>query len=89
MNKKELIETISANTGSSKNQTEKMLQALINVIRLETFQKGNNMALYGLGTFKQKITNAKTGRNPKTGDALHIPARTKLVFTATAELRGK
>lgn len=37
----------------------------------------------------KRQTAAKMGRNPKTGAALQIPARTKLVFTASSELRGK
>lgn len=48
---------------------------------------GGEVSLPGLGKLKVKITNARTGRNPRTGEAIDIPAGRKVVFTPGKEFK--
>lgn len=60
---------------------EKALQAFCSVAAAELLA-GGEVSLPGLGKLKVKETNARTGRNPRTGEAIEIPAgRRKVVFS--------
>ena len=48
---------------------------------------GGEISLPGVGKLKVKEAAARTGRNPKTGETLTIPAHKKVVFTACKELK--
>lgn len=48
--------------------------------------KGEDVKLAGLGIFKVRETKSRTGRNPKTGEAIEIAAKKKVVFKASKEL---
>ena len=50
------------------------------------FGQGRQVRLNGFGTFKPKVTKARVGRNPKTGETHPIPPRWKIGFTFTGEL---
>ena len=73
MNKAELIEKVATETGSTKAQTERMLDATMNIIRTSV-KKGDEVKLVGFGTFTKAKRKARTGRNPQTGKAIKIPA---------------
>lgn len=73
MNKSELIEAIAIQTGLPKAKAELVINALIATIKVE-LQNGDAVALVGFGTFSVKERAARTGRNPKTGEAIDIPA---------------
>lgn len=73
MNRKELIDALSAKTGSTKAAAEQNIAALIDVIG-ETLAKGDSISLVGFGTFEVRERAARTGRNPKTGAELKIAA---------------
>ena len=59
---------------------EKALQAFCSVAAAELLA-GGEVSLPGLGKLKVKDTNARTGRNPRTGEAIEIPAGRKVVFS--------
>ena len=59
---------------------EKALQAFCSVAAAELLA-GGEVSLPGLGKLKVKETNARTGRNPRTGEAIEIPAGRKVVFS--------
>jgi DNA-binding protein HU-beta len=46
------------------------------------------VAISGFGTFKVKQTKARQGRNPKTGETIQIPAKKKVAFRASKELKS-
>lgn len=48
---------------------------------------GGEVSLPGLGKLKVKATNARTGRNPKTGEMIEIPAGRKVIFTPGKEFK--
>lgn len=83
MNKKELIDALAAKAELSKVAAGKAVDALIEIITT-TVAKNDTVALVGFGTFKAAKRAARTGKNPKTGEALKIAATTVPKFTAGA-----
>ena len=73
MNKTELISAIAEKSGLSKKDSEKALGATIDAI-VDTLKKGDKVQLVGFGNFEVKCRAARTGRNPKTKEAITIPA---------------
>lgn len=74
MNKNELIEQLSDKTGFTKVDTQKFLNAYVDVVS-KSLKKGNEVQLIGFGTFKVTKRKARVGRNPQTGKELKIPAK--------------
>ena len=74
MNKVELVNTLSAKTGQTKRAAEEMLDAVLDTIK-DTVADGDKVTLVGFGTFAMTERSARRGRNPRTGDAIDIPAK--------------
>jgi len=74
MTKQELIEAVAKKVGTSKAQVGEVLNALLEEIK-KTLSKGKEVTLTGFGTFKVVKRKARTGRNPKTGEEIKIPAQ--------------
>lgn len=87
MNRKELIEALAAKTESTKADAERNVGAMIDIIS-DTLKKGDSLTLVGFGTFEVRKRAARTGRNPKTGEALKIKAAKVPAFKAGATLKG-
>jgi DNA-binding protein HU-beta len=81
MNKQELIDAVAAQTGASKAQTGETLDTLLEVIK-KSVSKGDAVQLIGFGSFGSGKRAARTGRNPKTGESIKIPAAKTVKFTA-------
>lgn len=79
MNKTELIDTIAQSASISKSDASKALMALLNTIS-GAVAEGDNVTLIGFGTFSLSRREARTGRNPKTGEALKIEAKKIVKF---------
>ena len=73
MNKSELINKIAVNSGLTKADSGKALDALIQTIE-STLKSGDSIALVGFGTFEVKERAERTGRNPQTGESITIAA---------------
>lgn len=86
MNKPELITTIVNKTGLQVKDTEAFLKALTEVVT-EELVKGEKVQLVGFGTFEVSERAAREGRNPKTGEALHIEASKTPKFKAGKALK--
>ena len=74
MNKNELIASIAAATGLTKSDSAKALDAFINSVA-KALKEGQEVRLVGFGTFGTSERAATTGRNPRTGETINIPAR--------------
>ena len=81
MNKEELIEEISKKAKVSKKDAGIVLAATLDTIQT-TLKKGKKVTLVGFGTFETRKRAARTGRNPQTGAALKIAAKTVPAFSA-------
>lgn len=87
MNKAELIEAVAAEAGLTKTAAAQALDALTATI-VKTVAKGDTVALVGFGTFKGAKREARTGRNPQTGEALQIDATTLPKFVPGAGFKS-
>ena len=72
MNKTELVAKIAAESGLSKKDSEKALNASLTAIT-DALAAGDKVQLVGFGIFDVKERAARIGRNPKTKEAIDIP----------------
>jgi DNA-binding protein HU-beta len=86
MNKAELVEAIAKETGLTKKDSEAALKAFTNTVSKE-LKKGGNVQLIGFGTFEVGKRNARTGRNPLTGETIKIKASKSPKFKAGKALK--
>lgn len=86
MNKAELIEKVSSETGMTKAQTERMLDKTLDIVK-KTVKKGDEVKLVGFGTFTKAKRKARMGRNPQTGKSIKIPATSYPKFRPGAEFK--
>ncbi len=84
MTKNDLIEKIAKYMPSKKEAAvivnkmfDEMLTALVN---------GEKVVITGFGSFNLLVTQAKKGRNPKTGDAILIEPKKKIKFKQSKEI---
>jgi DNA-binding protein HU-beta len=70
----------------SKKDAKVALEELTNLVVRELKKEGS-LRLAGLGIFRKRKTKARMGRNPATGEAIKIPARTRLRFTPAKALK--
>lgn len=88
MNKTELIAAVAAKTGATRKDTEAMVNTMLDVIT-EELVAGGRVQLVGFGAFETKHREPRVGRNPKTREAVEIPATTVPVFKAGKALKEK
>ena len=81
MNKVELIAAVTEKTGMSKKDAEKAVSAVLESV-VEAVSSGDKVQLVGFGTFEVRNREARTGRNPRTKEAIVIPASKQPVFEA-------
>ena len=85
MNKADLINVIASESGLSKADSKKALDAFISSVT-KALKEGNKVALVGFGTFAVSERAARTGINPSTKAPIRIPAKKVARFKAGAEL---
>src|SRR4051812_47299640 len=73
VNKTELIEHIAKHADISKAAATRALESMIGAVKT-TLKKGGSVSLVGFGTFAVGKRAARSGRNPRTGDAIKIKA---------------
>jgi DNA-binding protein HU-beta len=81
MTKAELIVSVGKEAKISKASAEKAVNAFTNTV-MKALKKGDKLALTGFGTFSVAKRKARSGRNPKTGKEIKIPARRVAKFKA-------
>ena len=86
MKKSEMIEALANETGLTKADATRALDAMMKGIT-EGLKKEGKVTLTGFVTFTAKQKPAKTGRNPKTGEAVKIPARVAATIKAGSKLK--
>jgi len=86
MTKQQLVETLAAETNTTKRQTEKTLGALVAIIE-RTVAKGEKVSVTGFGTFDLGKRAARRGVNPQTGAEIHIPEMAMPRFRAGKRLK--
>ena len=86
MNKTELIAAVAEKAGLTKKDAERAVNATIDAIT-ESLVKGDKVQVSGLGSFEVKNREARTGRNPQTGETIQIAASKLPAFKAGKALK--
>ena len=86
MTKSQLVAEIAKKTDHTKIDTEAFVNATLEVIQ-EALVKGESIPLIGFGTFSITERSARTGRNPRTGDTIDIPASKSVKFSIGSKLK--
>lgn len=79
MNKSELIASVSEKAGLTKKDSEKAVNAVFSSIE-ESLVAMDKVQLIGFGSFEIKEREARSGRNPQTGEEILIPASKNPIF---------
>ncbi len=83
--KKEVVSILADRTELSKMAINDVLGSLTDVI-VDDLLNGRRFNLNGVGSFRVKLRAARTGRNPRTGETVKIPAKRVVKFKITAPL---
>ena len=86
MNKTELVAAVAAKAGLTKKDAERVVNATFETIT-ESIVKGDKVSVSGFGIFEAKTREARVGRNPRTKEAIQIPASRQPVFKASKALK--
>lgn len=90
MNKSELVDALADQTGMTKADAARAIDALFSTdggILSKALKKGDRVQITGFGTFEAKMRKARTGRNPRTGESIKIAAARSPGFRAGKGLK--
>jgi integration host factor subunit beta len=79
------VESLANTLNLPKSESERVLAAVVDVLK-QALQRGEKIDLRGLGVFKVRESKPRQARNPRTGEALSIPAKKTAVFKCGKEL---
>lgn len=80
----DLLTKLQESTSYKKKDLEVVINAFIEVIKKDVLTEGHELRLRDFGTFRQKKTAPRTGRNPKTGESIQIGSSTSVTFSASS-----
>ena len=86
MNKTELIAAVAEKSGITKKDAERVINATFETITAQ-MKQGEKVQLSGFGIFEVKEREARVGRNPRTKEAIQIPASKVPAFKASKTLK--
>ena len=88
MTKSELIEAIAAKAGIPKARAELLVNGVFDAMG-EALARGEGIELRGFGSFTVRTYEAYEGRNPKTGEPVHVKAKKLPFFKVSKELKER
>lgn len=86
MNKAGLVDVIHSIVGGTKVSSEQIMDKVLNAIT-DSLKKGEEVSISGLGIFTVKERAARQARNPRTGEAVSVPAMKVPKFKAAKALK--
>lgn len=86
MNKQAIIDAVHEAIGGTKSSAELAVDTVVGSI-VSTLKKGDEVSIAGLGIFSTKRRAARTARNPRTGEAVEVPAMNVPKFRAAKALK--
>jgi DNA-binding protein HU-beta len=87
VNKSDVIQDVAGAAGVSRQDVEKVVDAFFDTVRAAV-GKGDRVAWPSFGSFSASERQARTGRNPRTGEAVAIPASRAVKFSASTALKA-
>ena len=88
MTKKDIVLKVSDDSGLKQIDVKKIVQGTFDCI-LQALVRGENIELRNFGVFKIKQRKPRTGRNPRTGTVVPVPARKSVIFRPGLEMKQK
>ena len=85
MNKGQLVDSMAKSAGIFKTAADKALNGFMEAVT-EALNAGEKVTLVGFGTFSVNERKARTGRNPRTGKPMEIPAKKVVKFRPGTKL---
>lgn len=89
MSTKELVAAVAAATEKSEKEVKEILTVASEMIAARVLEESEDVTFMDLGTFKPKVREARTGRNPKTGEAVKIPESHSIQFKVSRKYKVK
>lgn len=86
MNKGELVDVVARQMNSSKASAARAVDAVFEAVATGV-RDNETVTITGFGTFTRKQRKARTGRNPVTGEPMHIEPSTTVTFRASPGLK--
>ena len=88
MNKSELVERLAERARITKKRSEQVVNLVFEQMG-QALQRGDRIEIRGFGSFTSRPYDAYTGRNPKTGETIHVPAKRLPFFKVGKELKER
>lgn len=88
MTQKEFVAQVAVKTGESQTKVKEILKAASEVILDTVVDSNQEVTFMDLGTFKPKVREARTGRNPRTGEAVEIKEMHSIAFKASRGVKS-
>lgn len=86
LTKAELVNEVARATHVTRKEADTMVSAILDGM-VESLRRGEKIELRGFGSFRIRQRNARTGRNPRTGARVHVPAKRIPYFKPGRDLR--
>jgi len=86
MTKADLIDGLANKLGLNKNEAEKAVNIILDDV-INALKQGDRVNISGFGTFSVSTRQARTGRNPKTGESIQISASRSAKFKPGKQLK--
>ena len=86
MNKADIIDKVHGVLGTTKADAERAVETVVDSI-ISALKGGEEVSISGLGIFATKARPARQGRNPRTGETIHIAATRTAKFRAAKALK--
>jgi integration host factor subunit beta len=88
MNKSELVEKLAERAKITKKRAEQVVNLVFDQMT-QALKRGERIEIRGFGSFTSKSYDAYTGRNPRTGETIHVPAKRLPFFKVGKELKER
>lgn len=86
MTKADLIEEVSLIVGVTRREAEAIVETIMGSI-IQTLREDGKVEIRGFGSFRTRQRGDRIGRNPKTGEAVEVPAKTIAFFKPSKEVQ--
>ena len=86
MTKAELVAQVAQEVLVTRKEADKIVETALTSI-VESLRRGEKVEIRGFGSFRTRTRNARSGRNPKSGDSVEVPPKTVPFFKPSKQLR--
>jgi DNA-binding protein HU-beta len=87
VNKSELVDRVAEAAEVDKRRAEAAVEAMVDAV-ISDIKAGNKVSIFGFGTFAPTSRAARTGRNPRTGEAVQIAASNSVKFSPASVFKS-